>query len=349
MFKMFKKFLLLVSLFFLYLIGKEFLILYQAASNLHAWAGYGVLVLFLFMLIYFVLIPIIRIAAMPPLDRPTRDPDKIPALIKRRMKRLAANKSLVKAGIDISQIHPDRDGYEKAIFALDPQLEAIRKKYVTQVFYATSIAQNGFLDGMIILSSGVNVIRDIFVLYNGRAANRDVFFILKQVYYSMLIGGSESVEYAADEIISKVFSGSVKTLPFASKIFGSIADGFVNAALITRISIIAENSCKRLFIESEKVLYPSSHTVVSATKILTSDIFSRVSKEVKKLAGDKTRQVVLATVNPVGYIMGKALNHYADESETISIEKREFVREMSQIAHNPFSFVFQKMRSLFSR
>jgi len=347
MLNIFKKFIFLLSLFFLYLIVKELLLLYQAAAGLHPWAGWGLMALLTAFAGYFIVLPVFRILAMPRLHRPVRDPDKIPGLIKKRMNRLRSSRVLAETGYDISGAGNTRDDYEAAVAALKPELKKIRKRYVSRVFYTTSVAQNGFLDALIILSAGVNLVRDIFILYNGRADTRDVLYIGRQVYYSMIIGGSEGVEYAADEIVSKVFAGSIKNLPFAAKIFGSIADGFVNAALITRVSLITESVCRRLFIESERALYPARHTVVSATRILTDDILERIARELKQLAGDRTKQVLLATVNPVGYIMGRTLDRYADEHEAMSEERREFMRDMSVIAHNPFAFVGRRVRDLF--
>ncbi|MBN2415979.1 hypothetical protein JXO52_09060 [bacterium] len=347
MVKIIKKFLFLLSFFFLYLIVKELLVLYQAASSLHPWAGWVLTFLLTAFAVYFIVLPAVRIIAMPRLHRPVRDPERIPALIRRRMRRLRGNPVLEACGFDAEAAGATRDDYERAMAALEPELKKIRKRYVTRVFYLTSVAQNGFLDALIILSTGVNLVRDLFTLYSGRADTRDILYIGKQVYYSMIIGGSEGVEYAADEIISKFFSGSIKNLPFASRIFGSVADGFVNAALLTRISLITENVCRRLFIESERALYPARHTVVSATRILTADIMERVAKELKQLAGDKTKQVLLATVNPVGYIMGRVLDKYADGHESMPEERRIFMHDMSAIAHNPFAFVFRKVREVF--
>lgn len=349
MLKILKKIFFLISFFFLYLFLKEMFILYSSMDAVHPAAGYIFLVIIGAFIVYFIAMPVIRIFAMPSLDRPVKDPEKIPSLIEKRIKRFRKNRYLVRQGFDFSNIHTDRAGYEAVLRAFDSRIQEIRKKYVTQVFYTTAVAQNGFLDGLIILSAGVHLIQDIFTLYHGRVYTRDILYIMKQVYYSMLIGGSEGVEYAADEIISKLFTGSIKNLPFASKIFGSIADGFVNAALMTRIALITENACKRIFIESNTALYPSYASVFSATRILTSDILNRLAGELKSVSTDKTRKVLLATVNPVGYLLGRTMAKYAEESDAISGDTRLFMQEASAIAYNPFSFVFKKVSGLFRK
>jgi hypothetical protein len=265
------------------------------------------------------------------------------------MKHFKNNRYLLENRFDFESVPPDRDGYQSIIRFLGPEMERIRKKYVTQVFYTTSIAQNGFLDAVLILSSSVNLVKDLFILYQGRVVNRDLWTIAKMVYFSMAVGGSEGIEYATDEIVSKVFTGGMKGIPFASKILGSIADGFVNAALLTRISIITENYCKLLFIESRKALYPSYRTVLSTTKIITSDLIERTLKEIRRIARDKTGNVVLATVNPVGYIMSKTIDKVAEGSDKLTPQKKELLREISGIAHNPFGFAFGKIAGLFRK
>jgi len=349
MLKFIKKILLLISIFFLYLFFKEMLVLYQAVKSLHPAAQYVFLLLLAGVTIYFIIIPIGQILLLPHLERPTRDPDKIHGLIEKRMKRFRSNPYLLRSGFDSENLPGGREGYEAVLKKLSVQSEDIRRKYVIQVFYTTAIAQNGFLDGLIILSAGVNMVRDMFTLYHGRVSNRDILFIAKQVYYSILIGGSEGIEYATDEILSKIFSGSVKNLPFASKILGSIADGFVNAALLTRVALITENACTRIFIESDRALYPSYHTILTSTRILTGDMLRRIAGEVKKMGGDKTKKMILVTINPVGYLLGRVLQRRADESDSLSDESRLFLREASEIVNNPFSFVFQKITGIFQK
>lgn len=349
MWQFIKRILFLVSFFFIYLILKEFLQLYVYLRTLHPYVGYGFLILLAVFLGYFAVIPLVRIVGMRHRISPTRDPEKIQSLIETRMLHFQANPYLRDQGFDITSIPVTRDGYYAVIDKLEEEMTLIRKRYVTQVFYGTAIAQNGFLDAILILSASINLVKEMFILYHGRVPNRELLSIARMVYLSMAIGGSESVEYATDEVLSKVFSGSIKGMPFASKILGSIADGFVNAALVTRISLITENYCKMLFIESEKALYPSYKSVIAATKMITSDLIERVGDEVKALTRDKAEEVLLATVNPVGYIMAKALNKYADGSSKLSPQGREKVRETSQIAHNPFGYTFRKIAGFFKR
>lgn len=349
MWSVFKRILLLISLFFVYTIIKEFMVLYASARAVHPWFGYCVLLIITIFLIYFVALPAIRILGFRQRFAPVRDPEKIEPLIQKRMQYFRKNPFLKKSGVDFEAIPADRDGYYQVIEILKPEMERIRKKHVTQVFYTTSIAQNGFLDAILILSSSVNLIKDYFVLYHGRVSNRDLWSIGRSVYYSVAIGGSEGVEYATDEILAKIFSGGIKSIPFASRILGSLADGIVNAALLTRVALITENYCTMLFVESERSLYPSYKTVISTTKILTGDLIDRIAVEVRRLTKDNAEQMVLMTVNPVGVLMSRALGKYAEDSARLSPHQREWVRETSQLMHNPFGYAIRKVVALFRR
>lgn len=345
--RLIKRILFFISGFLVYVIVKEFLDLYQASRALHPIIGYMVLGTIFAFILYFIGIPIYRIIRLPKNYGPIRDPDKITELIQKRFKTFKTNPYLRRSSFDLNSVAINRDGYLEIIKIFRKEMENIRKKYVTQVFYATSIAQNGFLDAVLILSSSVNMVKELFTLYNGRVSNRDLFTIAKMVYYSMIIGGSEGVEYATDEILSKVFSKSVKSLPFGSKILGSIADGFVNAVLLTRVSLIAENYCTLLFIESDRALLPSYRTVISTTRIVTSDLIERIVKEVKHLTRDKTERVLSEMMNPVGYIIGKAVRHPIGDSEKMTAHQKAVIREVSTIVNNPFSYTFRKVVGLF--
>ena len=57
--------------------------------------------------------------------------------------------------------------------------------------------------------------------------------------------------------------------------------------------------------------------------------------------------MLLVTVNPVGYVIGRAIDRYTDESEKLSSDKRQFIKEISVIANNPVGFVFHKLFGLF--
>ena len=347
--KLIKKLIFFISIFFVYIILKEFITLYHFTKSIHPVVVVITLIVIFIFITYFILVPIVQIIRIPRNYSPTKEKNKVPGLIQLRMNNFRSNKFLTDSNFDLESITPDETGYNRITEFLQPEAEKIRKKYVTQLFYSSSIAQNGFLDAILILSSSINLVKELFILYHGRVSNKDLMAIAKKVYYSMAIGGSEGVEYATEEIFSKLTAGGIKSIPFASKILGSVADGFINAALLTRISFITENYCKYLYITSEKDLYPSYKVVISSTKIITSDIIEKFIRELKNVAKDRTSKYVLATVNPVGYILGKAMGRMAESSDKLTPQQREFVRESATIAQNPVGYGCTKLIDLFKK
>lgn len=347
--KFVKRILFFFSLFLLYIIIKEAFTLYQFTHDVHPVLGIATLIAIAVFIIIFIMMPVFQIIRIPRNYAPVKSIKKVPGLIEHRMRNFRNSPYLRQIHFDLDAVPIDEEGYIQVIKAIKPEAERIRKKYVTQLFYSTSIAQNGFLDAILILSSSVNLVKDFFILYHGRVSNKDLLAIARRVYYSMAIGGSEGVEYATEEIFSKLTAGGIKSIPFASKILGSIADGFVNAALLNRISFITENYCKRLCIDSERDLYPSFGSVLSSTKIITSDLIEKLISELKVLTRDKTSKIVLMTVNPVGYLIGSAMGRMAATSEKMTSQQRAVVRESAAIAQNPFGFAVTKIGEIFKK
>lgn len=344
-----KKILFFITLFALYVIVKEAVTLYRFMYSIHPLLGYGSMLIMAAVVGYFIILPLTQIIRMPRNYSPTKNKESVPSLIEKRMRRLRTNPALCRMQYDFNDIKNDQDGYDAVMKALQPEAERIRRRYVIQMFYSTAVAQNGFLDAILILSISIQLVKELFLLYHGRVSNKDLWAIARRVYVSMAVGGSEGVEYAVDELFSKVTAGGVKSIPFASKILGSVADGFVNAALLTRISIITENYCRLVYIQSEKELYPSYRSVVSATKIITSDIIERIFNELKGLAKDTGSRYVLMTVNPVGYLMGSVMAKKAESSEKMSNWQKEIMLETSALARNPIGYGIGKVADLFRK
>jgi len=166
----------------------------------------------------------------------------------------------------------------------------------------------------------------------------------------MAIGGSEGVTYAADEIFSKFATGGVKSIPFADKIFSSLADGFINAALLTRISLITENYCKLVYIKSNKDLYPSPGFIATTTKFLVSDITEKLFDELVKMSKEKTGDLLKITVYPVRYVLAGAWTKVIETTEKVNpIHKDSLLKEVAILSTNQIGYGFSKLTGLFRR
>jgi hypothetical protein len=272
-----KRIAFLVSLFLMYLVGKEMVQLYHYASAIHPYFAYGLFGLLGVLFIFYAVVPVAAILRMPRYEPPTTDEAETADVLARRVARLKRNPYLVASGFDVASLEPTPESYAAAIAPLKEEARRVRKRYVAHLFYSTAISQNGFLDAALILSAHVNLTKDLFTLYGGRATARDLWAVAKRLYYSVAVGGSEGVEYAADELFSKLATETAKSVPFISRVVGSAADGFVNAAFLTRSALIVENYLTKYHIQSERELYPRAKTIVDAARSALGDILDKIT------------------------------------------------------------------------
>lgn len=347
--KIVKRLFAFFSLFVLYVIARELLQLYVLMSSIHPLVGYATLALLAGAVFYFIVIPICKILTIPKNYAPTTEEKLVPALIRRRFKNFRKNPFLAESEFDVEAVSEDVAGYQQVIKQLKTRAETIRKKYVLQLFYSSSVSQNGFLDAILILSSSVNLVKELFLLYHGRVSNRDLWAIARKVYFSMAIGGSEGIEYATQEFFSKFATDSFKSIPFADKILGSLADGFVNAALLTRISLITENYCNTLHIKSDRDLYPSPEFIVKTTKFITGDIFDKMTVELLRMSKEKTINTVMWAANPVGLLLQRAVGAVVDGTNKLTSYPVEMMKDVAAVANKPFIYGFDRLAGMFGR
>ena len=343
-----KRILFFISLFAFYIIFRELIELYVYSYSVHPYLGYAVLLLLIIALVYFVFIPVYKIFTLPVNPGPVSVQEKEDDLINQRVRNFSKNKYLldkISAESNSDDIH---EAYKKSIAILQKECEQIRQRYVAQLFYSSSISQNGFIDAILVLSYSVNMIKEIFILYHGRVNNRDLWNISKKVYYSVAIAGSEGIEYVTDEIITKLASDSVKSIPFIDKILGSIADGFLNALLLNRVSYITENYCTMTYLEKKGDLYPSPAKVFKATKHITADITDKLIMVIRRISIDKTVNFAVVALNPIGYVWEKTFDRLIADK---SIEEKGFLKnliiETGKFAGNPVTYGIGKMYNLY--
>ena len=281
-----------LSIIAVYIIAKELLTLYAMFDSIHPLLGEFILILLIVAIIYFIAIPIYKFIRLPQFEGPVKNHNDEFKLIYKRLNSFLYNGYLKQIHYDFRNISWDKDGYDKIILELKIKTEEIRNKYLTQIFISTSLSQNGFLDAIFILSASINMVKDIFILYNGRVTNKDLVNIAKKIYFAVAIGGSEVVELASEELLAKLSSGIVKKIPFVNIITGSIADGFVNAFFLARISYITENYCSLTHIKSDEELKPDTKFVINSVwkhiKSLVQIKGSKKDYKYCKYCGDRT-------------------------------------------------------------
>lgn len=281
---------------------REFVAIYTDLKAIDPIYATIFIVFILLLIVYFVLIPLIQIITTTKIPPPVTEPSKEIQLIEKRVKIFESSDAIKKIIVNDISV---KEKYQTYVSQLEKEASKIRNRYVTNVFYSTSISQNGFLDGIIILSAGANVIKDIFRLYNGRVSNRDLLTIIKKIYTAMAIGGSEIVQYSTDEIIPLISTKGVQTIPLFDKVISSATDGFVNAAMIARIAIITENYCKMTVIKSDRDLLPSYKIVFDTTKHILGDIFNKIKFALPKISLSDELNYSKYIVAPFKYVIEK--------------------------------------------
>ncbi|MBC8375585.1 MAG: DUF697 domain-containing protein [FCB group bacterium] len=321
---MLKRLILFVIALFAYLILREMLNFYVLAYTANPYLGYLVLAILISVLIYFVVIPLYRISRLSGDPGPVRKKRKEAELMEMRIQRRMGNKLLSETGYILPQTGTVQERYDSSGIELSQRCDEIRRKYVVHLFYSSAVSQYGFIDAILIFSANVNLVKEIFTLYTGRATGRDLWQIMKQIYYSVAIGGSEGVEFAVEELISKMGTDTLKSIPFFDKVMVSLASGFTNAVLLSRISLITENYCRMTYIESTKDLSPDPMQILDSTKAIVEEPIRHIKKQLNDIAKQKAIDFSRYAINPTRTVIEKALDKFRsqpDDEETRSVKR----------------------------
>ncbi len=285
--KLIKRLITLTCLVFVYFIVKELLFLYSSLYSIHPYVAFGFIAIVLLLFIIYVIVPVIRILSIPVFKSPTVDGSDRNSILKSRLNNLRMNKHLISAGIVNQQFNSDEEEYEQYIIALKPAVSEIRKGYVKKVFITTMIAQNGFLDAFILLTTNFSMVKDIFSMYHGRVNNVDLFKIYGSVFRVIAIGGSNVTEELAEGASTFLMDKTGGSIPFIGKILSSISDGLVNATLTARISFIVEGYCSKLVIENQRDLKPNGAVLKEMVQLITDPIIQAIKRVGRKQPSEK--------------------------------------------------------------
>ncbi len=341
--KMLKRLVLFVIALFAYLILREMLNFYVLAYTANPYLGYLVLVILISILVYFVVIPLYRISRLSGDPGPVRKKRKENDLIEMRLQRASNNKYLKKIDFDVTQLGTSLDRYQATTEVLSKRCDEIRRKYIVHLFYSSAVSQYGFIDAILIFSANVNMVKEIFTLYTGRATGRDLWQIAKQIYYSVAIGGSEGVEFATEELISKLGSETLRSIPFFDKVMASIAGGFTNAVLLSRISLIAENYCRMTYIQSTKDLTPEPSEILASTRAIVDEPIKHIKQQLNDIAKQKAIDFSRYALNPTRTVIEKALDKFTPQNDEDKVEKQT-VRRSIALGINPLKY-FSRRKS----
>ena len=335
--KMLKRIVLFIVFLLIYLILREMLNFYVLAYTANPYLGYTVLIILIAILVYFVFIPLYRISRLSGDPGPVRKRKKELDLIDMRLQRAQSNPYLKKIKFDIPKIGASQDRYELVSQELAKRTDVIRRKYIVHLFYSSAVSQYGFIDAILIFSANVNLVKEIFTIYTGRASGRDLWQIVKQIYYSVAIGGSEGVEFAVEELISKLGSETLRNIPFLDKVMASVAGGFTNAVLLARISFITENYCRLTYIESTKDLSPDPKMILDSTKAIVDEPIIYIKKQLNDIAMQKAIDFSKYAINPTRAVIEKAIDKFTPQKADKEREKKSVLKSIA-VGVNPLKY-----------
>jgi len=338
-----KKFIFFFSFIAFYFIAKEFLNLYVSLKEIDPTLSIVFLILVVISLMYFVVNPILQIIRLPRYPGPASNRLKEKLLIRNRIKIFRKNQALEKFSIDISESEYTRQKYDEIIERISQESKKIREDQIKKIFLATAIAQNGFIDGMILLSSCVNLVKKTFILYGGRVSYKDLLAITRAAYYSVIISASEGVETGIEELIEKVGPNSIKSIPFAGKILESFADGFISASLLCRVGLITENYCKKTYIEKDKELYPGVQTVLQSVGPIAKSVKETIYDKFKAALKEKTIDKLGSVAKDISASLHKSIRS-VNPSDGVKFLEKEAERSLALLKKISGKFKFLKFR-----
>jgi hypothetical protein len=300
---MIKRIIVFFSVLAFYFVAKEFLTLYFLLENVSPYLAWAMVLASGAFLFFYGVKPLLEIVKMSQFDEPVNDRSKIAELRAKRLESFKENKYLKSEGVRLENLHNTQEEYDRIVNILKEKSREIRSRYVKGVFYKVGVSQNGFIDSIVLLGSSIMMMKEMFAIFNGRVNNWMLLKLLRKVYIAMIISGTEGMEAASDEVLNKLGADVLKKIPFANVVVSSVLDGFVSAALVTRIAIITENYCTTLYVESEKDLYPSTKIVTDTARDIVGGMLNVIRGNLKENFKNGYDKVLK---EPISFIWGKA-------------------------------------------
>ncbi|MGD9899929.1 MAG: DUF697 domain-containing protein [Calditrichaceae bacterium] len=277
------KFIWIIVIFFGFFAIKEFIATYLLFRDLHPWLGYFFLFVSVAVIFWFGVKPVFQILKLPALPGPYHGKPAPDHHLRKMAKVLLSNPNIHSLaddqwidGLRSGDAARIRESIKKINLDFGRKIGAKRKKVINQIFLGTALSQNGTLDSFIVLGRAMYLIKETYLLYNGRPNLIGLIKVYKTCLHTMIIsGGAESVTDSITEVIINsvgIAKEGGKGLPIIGALISSFSNGMVNAVLTARLSMIAEAYCSKIEIESEKELSPPLHGVIEIVRTMTSDV-----------------------------------------------------------------------------
>lgn len=338
------------------------LILYREASAVHPALGIAAIALLLAGIGLLVIVPVARIGALPPaVVRP--EPTERKAW-RRYLQRYADR--LLQSAL-LSESYPERQALKDARHAargrrVEPEallllesemtkatqhLDRLTGKIIVQhaaaVFVATGASQSGRLDGAIVLSTQLRMIKEIAELYYQRPRPRELWELYSHVGASAFLAGEiEDSELLAvlGAPVSAALSGFVPvggSGPLVSLLVHSLLDGSANALLTLRVGLLTRRYCAvRIEASRRDLVRGASLEAASLLSGVVAQGARRIAGATRRLAWQSATQAPDAAargITDIGTGALTGLTRLAGKmSDRAARASQETLRGMKQLA-----------------
>lgn len=296
-------------LFFILIAVNQLIELYanlSAVNPLLAQVVTGVLSLVFLALIMTPFIIFIRLPRT--LDIPENE-EEIGAYRTQLCKRLAANRHVKSAGLDVRT----DEGFEKAVILLDGEARKVIENTASSVFLTTAVSQNGKLDAITVLITQTRMVWKIAHIYWQRPSVKDMLNLYGNVAATALIASEiEDLDITrqVEPIINSLLNSPGRSLPVvghaAHIITDSILEGSTNAYLTLRVGVVAQRYCGQTEVTDRKSIRSSSY-VVAASMLRTIVMRSsgQVVSSIMRAMKNAGKRSVQSGVDAIGRAGGK--------------------------------------------
>jgi hypothetical protein len=256
-------------------------------------------------------------ALVPPLevDGPIHE-----AYIVKLKQRLKSNKLLK------DRLLSTNDDVVSALKILSLEADKTIHETAGVVFMGTAIMQNGRLDGLITLATQAQMVWSIAETFYQRPSPRQMIYLYSNVAANALLAESiEDLDFS--EITAPILASAIGTIPGASLMANSVANGAANAFLTLRVGCIAKQYCEAISTPNKSLVRRNATLAAAAMvggivkentakilsgswKLVTKGVVGTIDSSVqgvKSVAGIMTNTVSQGTQS-VGNAMGSVID-----------------------------------------
>ncbi len=221
----------------------------SAADRLHLGLGGPVFLVLLGIFAVAALTPVFLYLRLPkPLVPPKEDSGpKHAAFLVQLRQQLGRNPRL--AGLPLKS----EADVEAALAVLSKESSIVVRESASAIFVATSVMQNGRLDGLIVLVTQFRMVWRIASIYYRRPSPRQMLYLYSNVGSAALLADSlQDVDFSAivTPMVAAALPSAKGAIPglqgLSTLLVNSIATGAANAFLTLRVGIVAQQYCEAL-------------------------------------------------------------------------------------------------------